>query len=192
MKQEISLELIDDKVKVTTPYHEIFVMRARNLRGKWENKSWWFDDSIIDYVRDLMIECFNTTGEEPFDTVNLLVSDFSDTEGKGPVTLFGRTIARAYSRDSDAKLGDDIVFISGSYGSGGSVKHWNTIVRDATFEIQHFPLPATELPEVKKAIEDGWVKIKYPTKKRKADEILAEIKNVESRLLTLKNELADV
>lgn len=188
---KINLTIVDDKVKVESPYNEKFVNRARNLRGSWRGGAWWFDDSIIDYVRELMMECFGTTGETPYDECELLVSNFSDFSGCSPVVLFGRTIARAYGRDSGARLGDDIVLISGNYNSGGSVKNWRTEIRDATFIIKNFPVPSLELPSVKTAIKEGWCEVKYPKKKRKLEDIQADIEKYKSILDELEKELND-
>ncbi|MDR0753891.1 MAG: hypothetical protein LBF04_00685 [Prevotellaceae bacterium] len=187
--QEIQLEIIDDKVKVTTPYHSTFVARARNLRGTWKNGAWWFDDSLLDYVREVLIEYFGTTGETSYETCTLLIKNFNDDCYTGPVTLFGRTVARAWGRDSGAKLGDDIVFLSGIYKSGGSVKNWRTEVENATFELHNFPVPSLELPAVKAAVEAGWCEVKQAKKKRSKEEIQADINVCKARLQELETEL---
>lgn len=189
MSQQIQLTIVDDKVKVVTPYNDEFVQKCRNLRGTFKAGAWWFDDSIVDYVREAMIQFFGTTGEVPFETCTLLVKGFSDYVQHKPVILFGRTIARAFGRDSGARLGDDIVFISGSYDSGGSVKNWRTNVSDATFEIHNFPVPSLELPDVKKAIEDGWCEVKQVRKKRDPEEVKAEIEALKARIIELEAEL---
>jgi hypothetical protein len=192
MKQPISLEIIDDKVKVTSPFNEGFVSRCRNFRGTFKNGVWWFDDSIIDYVREAMLEYFGTTGETPFKTCTLLIKNYNGYGDKAPVKLFGRTVARAFGRDSGAKLGDDIIFISGEYCSGGSMKNWCTNVRNATFEMHNFPLPSTGLTDVKKAIEEGWCVIKHTHKKRSLEEIEADIKSCRERLSELENEVDEL
>lgn len=192
MSQSIQLTIVDDKVKVVTPYNEGFVNKCRNLRGTFKGGAWWFDDSILDYVREAMIKFFGTTGETPFETCTLLITNFSDYEYRGPVVLFGRTVARAFGRDSGARLGDDVIFISGTYSSGGSVKNWNTTVSNATFEIKNFPIPSIELPEVKKAIEEGWCEVKFSKKKRTSTEIETEIKTLKLRIIELENELATI
>lgn len=188
--QEITLEIIeaDGQVKVTSPYNQHFVTKARNMRGKWKNEAWYFDDSIIDYVRELMMECFGTTGETPYGNVDLLIKDFNKWERTQPVELFGRTIARAFGRDSGAKLGDGIILLSGSVDSGGSVKNWSTDVSNATFIIKDFPQPATELPEIQEAIVAGWCEVKEQKKKRNPDEILAEIDRLKVRITELEKE----
>ena len=191
MCQAIQLTIVEDKVKVTTPYNAGFVQKCRNFRGKF-NKSenaWYFDDSIIDYVREAMIEFFGTTGETPYENCILLISDFSSDAGRSAVTLFGRTVAIAFGRDSGARLGDDIVFISGEYNSIGSVKNWYTSVSNATFEIHNFPLPATNLPEVQQAIQDGWCKVKAYKKQRSNEDIQSEIEALQKRIQELKTEL---
>lgn len=188
----INLTIVDDKVKVVSPYHEKFVERARKFRGTWKNGAWWFDDSIIDYVREVMIECFGTTGEEDYEECDLLIKNFTDYGDKAPVCLFGRTIARAKGRDSGAELGDGIILISGDCYSSGSVKNWNTTVSDATFLIKKFPIPALNIPEVKKAIEEGWCEVRELKKKRSVEDITADIKKYEQLLVKLQKELDDV
>ncbi len=189
MAQSIQLTIVDDKVKVLSPYNADFVQKCRNFRGTFKNGAWWFDDSIVDYVRDAMVEFFGTTGEVPYETCTLLITDFSETAGCAPVVLFGRTIAKAWGRDSGARLGDDIIFISGDYGSSGSVKNWSTRVSDATFEIHNFPVPSLELFQVKQAIESGWCEVKYNKKKRPIEEVQAEIEALKIRIVELETEL---
>lgn len=192
MSQQIQLSVVDDKVKVVTPYNAEFVQKCRNFRGKFSNGAWWFDDSIIEHVREAMIEYFGTTGETPYETCILEVKDFTSYEGQGPVTLFGRTIAKAYGRDSGARLGDGVVFISGEYKSGGSVKNWTTQVVDATFEIHNFPVPSLRLYEVQDYIKSGKCVVKEQKKKRDPNQIKKEISELQTRLAELEKELQNV
>lgn len=189
MTQSIQLTIIDDKLKVVSPYNEGFVAKCRNLRGKFQGGAWWFDDSIIDYVREAMIMFYGTTGEVPFENCTLFISDFSGSEYGGPVTLFGRTVARSTGRDSGARLGDDIILIEGSCVSGGSVKNWRTEVRNASFEMKNFPIPSLDLAEVKAAIEAGWCEVKKSKKKRSKEEIETEIAELKERIERLETEL---
>lgn len=191
MSQSIQLTIVDDKVKVITPYNADFVQKCRNLRGTFKAGAWWFDDSIIDYVREAMLQFFGTTGETPYQQCTLLISNYSDSCYLAPCVLFGRTIAKAFGRDSGARLGDDVIFIDGDYKSGGSVKNWRTEIVDATFEIRNFPVPSLDLPEVKKAIEEGWCEVKYPKKKRAAEEIQAEIDKLKCMIQQLEKELKE-
>ena len=176
-------------ISVITPYDAEFVNKARNLRGKWKDGAWHFDDSIEDYVKQALKDCYGTTGEDPVDTCSLVIKNFDDSTDCGPVTLFGRTIAKAWGRDSGAKLGDNIIWISGKYFSGGSVKNWRTGVVNAYFEIQNFPVPRTKFEDVQKAIEGGWCEIKMPKRKRTPEQIQADIEKYEAILAELRNEL---
>lgn len=192
MSQQIQLSVVEDKLKVVTPYNAEFVQKCRNFRGKFSNGAWWFDDSIIEHVREAMIEFFGTTGERTYETCILVINDFTSYEDKGPVTLFGRTIAKAYGRDSGARLGDGIVFISGEYDSGGSSKNWSTEVKNATFEIHNFPVPALQLYEVQEYIKSGKCVVKEMKKKRDTDQIKNEITELQARLAELEKELQNV
>ena len=69
------------------------------------------------------------------------------------------------------------------------MKNWYTEVVDATFEIQNFPLPRTEFEDVQTAIAEGWCEIKFPKKKRTAEEIQADIDRYSAILDVLKSEL---
>ena len=182
------------QIRVKTPYNAGFVSKARNLRGSWHKKTeeWVFDDSIEEYVKAALIQFYGTTGEGVVETCTLLITDFSAWERTGPVDLFGRTIARAFGRDSGAKLADDIIWIDGKYKSGGSVKNWCTEVENATFEIQNFPLPRTEFEDVQSAISEGWCKIKIPKRKRTREQIEADIIKYEEILNQLRSELSEL
>lgn len=178
------------KIKVQTPYNAEFVKKARNIRGSWdkETSEWVFDDSVEDYVKDALMECYGTTGEGIVEICSILIKDKYICGDKGPAELFGRTIARAFGRDSGAKLGDDIIWISGDYNSSGSMKNWSTRV-DGTFEIQNFPLPRTEFEDVQKAIQEGWCEIKMPKRKRTQEQIQEDIDKYENILKELREEL---
>lgn len=179
------------QVRVQTTYNSEFVKRAKDLGGKWDanSKSWIFSESVVDYVKNLLQEIYGVTGENDYETCSLIVKNYTGYEEKKCVELFGRSIACAFGRDSGAKLGDGIIWISGIKKSGGSVKNWYTEVREATFEIQNFPIERTKFADVQKAIEEGWCEIKVTETKRSKAEILAEISTLEEKLANLKAEL---
>ena len=189
--EQISFKKQDGKIIVTTYYNRKFASKARNLRGQWDSvkKAWVFDESVEEYVKQALIDIFGVTGEIQYETCSLLIRDFTAWEMRGEVELFGRTVARAFGRDSGAKLGDDIIWVSGSYHSGGSVKNWTTEVENGTFEIQNFPLERTKFDDVRKAVEDGWCEIKVNKKKRSREEIESEIAALKSKLSELEEEL---
>ncbi|GAN46095.1 hypothetical protein ABID82_001607 [Methylobacterium sp. PvP062] len=71
------------------------------------------------------------------DTVSMQC-DIDKDSWRSPVEVAGRLIARAFDRDSGAKLGDGIVLLSGNVTSGGSRANWKTIV-SATVVIHDTP-----------------------------------------------------
>jgi len=161
MHTNISVKIINEhRLKVIAPYNEEFVVEARLLHGTWRRNAWWFDDSAMDRLRELLLRQWNTTGEAPYDSCSLLIRNLNKSARRGTVFLFNRMIAKAFGRMSKIKMGDDIYFISGTIKPGGDLYYWETQCVDATFVIGNFPLPATELPEVQKAISEGWCEIK--------------------------------
>lgn len=179
------------QVRVQTTYNSEFVTKAKNLGGKWDNnsKSWIFNESVLDYVKEILTQIYGVTGETPYATCTLVVKNYSAEVVTGAIELFGRTIARASGRDSGVSLGDGIVWINGKKESGGSTKYWKTIVENGFFEIQDFPVERTKFEDVQQAIAEGWVEIKGGTQKRSKAEILAEISTLEEKLANLKAEL---
>ena len=54
-------------------------------------------------------------------------------------------MARAYGRDSGAKIGEGVVFLEGGASSGGSVKNWyTTIKKGSVFEVRDVPRAKAE------------------------------------------------
>lgn len=179
------------QIRTKTPYNKNFVEKARNLRGKWDREveEWVFDDNIEDYIKKALLECYGTTGEGVVETCNLLIKEQTLDQKWGSVELFGRSIARAFGRNSGAELCNGIIWLSGEYKSGGSMKNWYTEIEDGTFEIQEFPIERTKFEDVQTAIKEGWCEIKTPKKKRTKEEIESEIKKYEKILEELKTEL---
>lgn len=185
---KISLEKNEEKgtIKVITPYNAEFVQKCRNLRGTFKDGAWFFDDSIEEYVKKALIDTYGVDGTSPVELCTLVVNEFTSSSSCGAVDLFGRTVAIAFGRDSGAKLGDGIILINGYVNSSGSVKNWSTVVKNATFEIQKFPLERTKFDDIQKAITEGWVEVKIPKKAKPQSQILEEIKFHQEKLAELQ------
>lgn len=105
-------------------YNQLLIDQCHDLGGKWdaEEKVWVFSAIVGDKVEEL---------DEIFNSKLLVIEATAIDEirkGKGPIRLFGYTVARAWGRDSGAKLGDGISLLQGAYDSGGSIKNWNTTI----------------------------------------------------------------
>lgn len=132
----MDIKILDGKLLVESEYNPAFVQAARRLGGKWESPFWSFDVRDEADVRALCLECYGTDGLTAVELVDLQVTipeDVSEIGGRqDSIYLFGRVIARAWGRDSGAKLGNGIVIKQGGFSSGGSVKNWITAVQDGT------------------------------------------------------------
>lgn len=192
MAQQIQLTREGNQIKVITPYHANFVHKCRNFRGHFTNGAWWFDESIIDHVREAMITYFGTTGEVPYDTCILEIKNFTQFQERAPVEIFGKVVAKSFNRNFEPKLGDDIVLICGIVKTTGSVKNWRVEVLGAHFEIHNFPVPSLSLPDVQLAIKTGWCTVKPYKKRRDPEDIKREISALRSRISDLEKDLENV
>ena len=127
------------RISVVSPYHKNFPGRAKELGGKWyaQEKAWVFDAREEPQVRDLCREVYGTDGPgtEVADVRARFTSEAS--AARDGVYLLGREVARAWGRDSGAKLGTGVILESGRIASGGSSANWRTEVREDTVLLLH-------------------------------------------------------
>lgn len=140
---EITATTGDGRIAVKSPYNAVFVARARKLAGKWDptTRRWVFPAEVTDAVRNALRDVYGQD-DQPTRTVRLRVhyERAVDDGSSGDVTVAGRQVARAFGRDSGAKLGDDVVVLRGGFSSGGSRKNWVITVRDGTvFDLLRIP-----------------------------------------------------
>lgn len=117
-----------DSPRIVTLKSEVFnewlVAACHKLGGKWDSKAltWVFNAQVeneVDELSRLYTE----------DLISVEIEAIEDiTASKAPVSFLGFTVARAFGRDTDVKLGDGVVMIEGIVRSGGSVTNWQTIV----------------------------------------------------------------
>lgn len=144
----VTTTLTDGKLSVQSPYHPDFPKRARKLGGKWDggSKRWSFDARDEPRVRELCREIYGEDGSADAETCTIRVR--YPTQGwadKGALYVAGRQVARAFGRDSGARLGEGVVLFEGDIGSGGSRNNWATVCDKGTvFEVRDVPVPAAE------------------------------------------------
>lgn len=148
----IKIETVNGTARIFTPYNAEFVKKIKNVGGrKWDSSQncWTVPETEIDTVRDYMMEVFGESDLPDEDGKITIKVTFNDDASKltAPVTLYGKEIARAWGRDSGAKIGDDVTLISGRITSGGSQKNWRTVIdAGSVFKIRDVPKKALKIP----------------------------------------------
>ncbi len=140
----VTISTVGSKVHAVTPYNTLFVAAARRLAGTWHAPTWVFDARDEDRVRKMCMKYFGSDGRL-IDTCTVrVVLDETVSSSRAPITLNGRPIAAALDRDSGARIGENVVLLEGSFGSGGSRNHWTTCVKrgGATVLLRDFPRAA--------------------------------------------------
>jgi hypothetical protein len=141
----IKITVKEGRAFIVSPYNPNFTSRIKRMGGKWDSarKMWSIDERNVDAVRQVLREIYgmdDTPTELVSVRVKTLVSIYAD---RGPITIFGRVVANATGRDSGARIGEGVVFITGNAKSGGSTKYWETIIsEDSEFIIHDVPRTA--------------------------------------------------
>lgn len=137
---EVKVHVDGKAVFVCGPFNPGFVRGAKRLAGRWQarQKTWTFDSRVETSVRALCNKWYGTDGITNPDLVDLRLTY---AEGKrtlqSPVVAYGRVIARAFGRDTGARLGDGIVLVQGKVTSSGSWKNWQTYIAPDSILIMH-------------------------------------------------------
>ena len=120
----------NNKARVYTPYNQEFVKAIKNIgQAKWQDRAWVVPANMVDAVRAIMMDIYGETDISTSAKVDVKLTFAEDVdEYQGAVTIFGKTIARAYGRDKKVDVGDDVAFIKGAPQATGSVKNWYTRV----------------------------------------------------------------
>lgn len=130
----MKIEITGEFANVFTAYNPDFVKQIKTIGGaRWDaaQKAWKVPANTVDDVRSIMQEVYGETDVPAAsnEKVNVrLTFEKQICEWRAPVTIFGKTIASAFGRDSGARVGDGVSFVSGRPQSGGSMKNWETVI----------------------------------------------------------------
>jgi hypothetical protein len=134
---EIKVE--NGKANVYTPYNTDFVKRVKGIGGaKWNDteKCWTIPETAVEVAREIINDVYGYSDVNENETVTLKLAFNERVSSKrSDVVLFGKILAHAYSRDSGARVGDDVAYISGGATSGGSRNNWESVVKDGSVVI---------------------------------------------------------
>lgn len=137
----IRIKIEDNKAYLSTPYNAEFVRRIRNVSGaKWDPTriAWCIDAAAVDDARAIMRDVYGEDDQTSGKKVKVKLHFSQRTYAyHGSITIYGKTLSRASSRDSGARSGDDVSFVAGSPESGGSMKNWASVVPQGAIVILH-------------------------------------------------------
>lgn len=130
-----------DKAYLSTPYNADFVKRIRNVSGaKWDPTriAWRIDAAAVDDARAIMRDVYGEDDQTSGKKVKVKLHFSRRTYAyRGSVTIYGKTLSKASSRDSGAWSGEDVSFIAEAPESGGSMKNWASVVPEGAIVILH-------------------------------------------------------
>lgn len=180
----------DGKIAVYTPYDKKFVEAIKNIgSARWNGEAWTVPIDYTDNVRGIMKDIYGRDDRSTGETVDCEIEFLqSYYVGKAAVVMFGKTIARAWGRDSGAKVGDDVMLIEGDINSGGSVKNWETrVYAGAKFIVKNVPKARFEKEKSEYQDEYGInTKITVVSKKIDKNALFEEKAKLEKRLAEIK------
>lgn len=163
----VTITTTDKHVFLVAPYNPVLPTEAKKLGGLFNpnGKAWYFDIRDAERVRALARLIYGTDGStnEVLTTIKIKTVNYQQ-QFTDSIFVAGRCIARAYGRDSGAKLGENVIQLKGTCKSGGSVKNWTTeISAGSVFEIRDIPVKAVQDFDF---LKNGWELITEPNQKR--------------------------
>lgn len=136
---------------IYTPYNADFVDKIKRIGGRrWngENRCWTVPETEIDTVRQFMVDVYGESDlpdSSEYVDVRITFENDAYSDYRSGIVMFGKTIARAWGRDSGAKVGDDVTIETGVCTSGGSRANWYTAIKaDTVIKIRNLPKKALE------------------------------------------------
>lgn len=133
---DISITVKDEIANIYVPYNKEFISEIKNIgSAKWnsDEKCWTVPEEYIDNVREMMVHIYGYSDISKNETVKVTVKFLEGVaETKDSVKIFGKDVSKAISRDSGARVGENVVLVSGKIESGGSRVYWESQVEEGT------------------------------------------------------------
>lgn len=186
---EYRIEQTNNGASVYTPYNPDFVTRVKALGGRWDatHKAWTISLDRIEEVRVAMRAIYGRDDVEPADLRIVTLRAVDEAREPKEVTAFGRTIARAYSRDSGARPGDGAHFLEGFPKSGGSRAHWDCIIPEGcVIRVDDVPAALLEdLPRWAEIVSNIPAAVDVDALRQERDRLMARIQEIDQILAAL-------
>jgi hypothetical protein len=117
------------KMGLISPYNsDLVYFIKRNLRGKWEDPYWIFNEKDIEKVKEKVSEIFfvdfiEDTVTVSKELVDIIVNTSMYHKKIVPIDdnfiIFGTTLIRKYERDTFPKIDENVIVLEGSIPSHG-------------------------------------------------------------------------
>lgn len=124
------------KASINSPFNPEFVSRIKSIGGRWDaaSKTWTVGENMLTEAREIMRAVYGRDDQQTDVQVTDIRIRFNEEVHctVGGITMYGKTIAKAWGRDSGARVGDDVAFVEGRPDSGGSAKNWRTIIPEGS------------------------------------------------------------
>ena len=148
----MKITMTGSRANLFTPYNKEFVSRVKTIGGaRWDanERCWSIPKEEVETARAIMMDVYGESdlpAESGKITVEVTINEDIRETCEG-ISLFGKTLARAYGRDSGARVGDEVTLVSGRVRSGGSVKNWCTVIEEGSIlRIRNLTKKALEIP----------------------------------------------
>ena len=186
---EYRIQQTDDKASVFTPYNPDFVTRVKALGGRWDatHKAWTVSLDRVEEVRAAMRAIYGRDDVEPADLRIVTLRAVRQVNESREIRAFGRTLARAISRDSGGYPGDGSHFLEGFPKSGGSRNHWECIIPEGcVIRVDDVPAAQLEdLPAWAEIISNVPAAIDADALRQERDRLMARIQEIDQILAAL-------
>lgn len=183
----------DGKLQIFTPYNAEFVKQIKTIGGaRWDSKNrcWTVDPDLANSIKEICRNIYGDDGSTPVEKVKIRVTFLINVYGHcSAVTRFGKTISRAWGRDSGAVSGDDVAFVTGKPSSGGSVKNWKSVI-DAGSVVVITNVPKQLIDDYDR--DEMKVEVIDQSADDKKSALIAEKEKLRTRLAEIEKELETI
>lgn len=175
------------KMYVESPYSADWVKRAKMLHGKWARPCWVFDGDIEEDVKAALTDVYGECGEE-VERVDVLITL---TRGSYDQTISfgGIQLASRFERDMPVRLGDQCIFVSGSFDESGGSRAHPCVTCDEGTVIKIKGCPRRVYEAHKDDDPDKIIATIIDSKQTRLAELLKERDRLQRRLAEINGEL---
>lgn len=136
--QHINITKEGKQFFVEAPWNPLFIDELKKLHGKWNpDKKIWTVDSFVDaQLHEIICEIFGDLSGPTIESIKCsVISELRQEQDS--VVFLGKVIASAKGRDTRITFDQDVVYTAKEPISGGSKKHWYSIIPQGSEFIIH-------------------------------------------------------